>query len=297
MMTAADRTLLLVPYQPSGRFSQRLVPCAVIACVLAVLGAWGYHEILPLLLKSRQLSFFVFISAVVFGTIVYVATLLSRLRNVAIGVGVGMTAALCFLVTSQTLAGARAVRAGAPADLVDNTRWRLNQGVQTTRSTAAAKRTVSGWELAGYWSLEAMVFLALGSLAGVCASREPFCERCGKRPSEQLWTRTAAKVSPAGLRRMKDAQTIGDLVAADPEPLAARSRPVVFTANTCKGCGELMVFSVTAPSTGGMFTIGGSSRELHENLLLDPEHEQALRAGLDEREALAATEASKPLSA
>jgi len=142
-----------------------------------------------------------------------------------------------------------------------------------------------------------MVFLSLGGLAGVFASSEPFCERCGKRPSEQLRTRTAAKASPAGLRRINDAQTIGDLVAADPEPLAARSRPVVFTATACKDCGELMVFSVTAPSTGGMFSIGGGSRELHADLLLHQEHEQALLAGLDERPAPARAEASKPSSA
>jgi len=122
----------------------------VIACILAVLAAWGYQELVPLTLWGRKLSFFVFISAVVFATIVYVAALLSRLRNEAIGVGVGVTAALCFLVTSQTLAGARAVRAGAPGGIVDNTRWRLTQGVQTARSPTASKRTVSGWELAGY---------------------------------------------------------------------------------------------------------------------------------------------------
>ncbi len=297
MITAAGRALLLVCYKPSGSCSKRLVPCAVIACVLAFLAAAGYQEILPLLLKSRQISFFVFISAGVFGTIVYVATLLSRLRNASLGVGVGVTAAMLFLATSQTLAGARAVRAGAPADLVDNTLWRLTQGVQTARSTYASKRTVSGWELAGYWGIEAMLFLGLGSLAGMSASREPFCERCGKRASKQLWKRTVAKVSPAGLRRMKNAQTIGDLVAADPEPSAARSRPVVFTANACKDCGELMVFSVTVPSTGGMFSFNGGSRELHENLLLDPERKHALLAGLDERGSPVATEASKTPSA
>ena len=295
--TAADRALLLVPYQPSGRFSRWLVPCAVIACVLAVLLAWGYQQLLPLVSKERSFMFFVAISAGVFGTIVYVANWLSRSRSVAISGAAGIAAALCFLVTSQSLAGARAVRAGAPAGIVDNTRWRFTQGVQAPSSAGSARRAVSGWQLAVYWAIEATVFLALGGFAAICASREPFCERCGKRTSEEHWTRTAANVSRAGLNRMKTALTIGDLVAPEPERLAARGRPVVFTASACPGCGELVVFAVTAPRVGGMFAIGGGERELRADLLLDPESEQALLAGLDELEATAARQESNPASA
>ena len=285
--TAADQALLLVSYQPSGRFSRWLVLCAVIACILAVLVAWGYSAMLPLLFKSRQLALFVLIGAMVLGTIVYIATLLSRSRSVAMSAGAGVAAALCFIATSQAFAGVRAVRDGAPVGIVDNTRWRFAQGVQASTRAGAAQRTVSGWELAGYWGLEAILLLAAGVGAGVGGSHEPYCERCGKRPNEEVWKRTVTKVSRAGLRRMKQATTIGDLVAPDPEPLAARSRPVVFSATACRGCGELTVFSVTAPRTGGMFSIGGSSRELHKDLLLDAEREQALLAGLDERGAAA----------
>lgn len=246
-------------YQHSRRFDAVFIPAAVALVVVAAVGACVYQQLLdwsPLIYLNAVLTA---IAAGAGGAGVAFAVRRFRCRNrvlaVALGIAVGVVAVSAshwygFVRTRQRFAAGfdpgQQEQARAAIDFRTYFEARADRGWSFKRRRSQVN--VTGLAVFGVWGAEALIILGTTVAGGVKATRSPFCERCGRWISGAQEIMVRGDQDRAGLRRLRDAASVGDLARLEP---ATSPEPFVlsYELEQCPSCEESRYLTVKKVTT------------------------------------------------